>query len=146
MNIERIKAKLLPLVEAYKLNIYSIKRKFEFGENIVEILLEGPSINTDLLSEIHLKLYELLDEDDINPNYFLEISSLGAEYPLENLQRIIDHIGAYVFIDANRFQGLGTLISVEDKILTIDYNDKGQFRKIKIEYDTIRKIRTSVKI
>lgn len=146
MNTEKIKAKLEPLLIPHKLKIYSIKRKAEFGVNIVEILLEGPNITTDLLAPIHRELNELLDDSDINPNYYLELSSVGAEYRLTSLEQIKDHIGSYLFIDANRFRDFGTLLDVENETLIIRFNDKGQFRKIKIEYDTIRIIRTSVKI
>ncbi|HHW79677.1 MAG TPA: hypothetical protein GX742_02615 [Acholeplasmataceae bacterium] len=146
MNVENIKRKLLPILEPHKLSIYSIKKKHEFGEHIVEILLKGSNINTDLLEKVHLELYELLDDTDINPNYFLELSSVGAEYPLTSLEQIKEHVDAYLFIDANRFRGFGTLLEVQDEILIIRFNDKGQFRKIKIEYDTVRVIRTSVKI
>lgn len=146
MNSNSIKAKLQPLITPHKLNIYSIKRKYEYGENIVEILLEGPNIDTDLLGEIHLKLHALLDDSDINPNYFLEVSSVGAEYPLRDLEHIKDHIGSYVYVEANKFMGMGLLKAVDGNILTVYYNDKGQFRNKKIEYDTVRKIRTSVKI
>ena len=41
---------------------------------------------------------------------------------------------------------LGTILSVEDKTITIEYNNKGQFRKIKIEYDDVLNIGTRVKI
>lgn len=146
MNIESIKTKLNPLLIPHKLTIYSIKTKFEFGVNIVEILLKGSNITTDLLGGIHSELFELLDDKDINPNYYLELSSMGAEYPLESIDQVIEHIGSYLFIDANRFRGQGTLLSVEGDTLLLKFNDKGQFRKIKIEYDTIRIIRTSVKI
>lgn len=146
MNPNSIKEKLTSLLIPYNYKIFSIKRKHEFGENIVEILLTGSNINTDALAEIHVQLFELLDDNDINPNYFLEISSRGAEYPLENLTEIKEHVGKYVYVDAHRFKGSGELLEVTDNTLELRYNAKGQFRKIKIEYDTINLVRTSVKI
>lgn len=146
MKIENIKTKLEEVLSNYEIVIYSIKTKFEFGEHILEILLKGKNLTSDLLAEVHQQLYDKLEDGDIDENYFLELSSVGAEYDLESLQDVIDHIDGYVTIQTNKYKAIGTILSVEDTIITLKYNDKGQFRKLKIEYDEILKIRTSVKI
>lgn len=145
MRINIIEQKLTNILKDYEFKIFSIKTKREFGENILEILLKGPNLNTDNLAEVHTKLFEVLEDGDLDDNYYLELSSVGAEYPLTSLEEIKNHIDVYVYVETNKFKDFGYILSVEDDVVTIEYNAKGQFRKIKIEYDTINKIRTSVK-
>lgn len=147
MRLEVIKTKLENILKDYDLTISSIKPKREFGEKILEILLKGQGINTDLLEEVHLKLFEQLEDGDLDDDYFLELSSLGAEYPLNSIEEIINHINGYVYLETNKFRGVALLLDVIDnKTLLLEYNNKGQFRKIKIEYDDCSFIRTSVNI
>jgi len=146
MRIKVIESKLKDIIKDYDLNIYSIKPKREYNEKILEILLKGPNLNTDVLGEIHLKLFNSLEEGDLDDDYFLELSSVGAEYPLNSLEEIKDHLNYYVYIETDKYKALGYIIEVNDDIITLEYNAKGQFRKLKIEYDTIRNIRTSVKV
>mgnify|MGYP001415165410 CR=1 FL=1 len=145
MKIESIKDKLNKIIEDYEFTIYSVKTKKEFGEKILEILLKGKNITTDVLEQIHTKLFENL-EDDLDDDYFLELSSVGAEYPLNSLDEIIEHVDGYVYVETKDFKGVGLLLEVNNNELVVKYNQKGQFRKIKIEYDDVLNIRTSVKI
>lgn len=146
MRIDVIESKLNSILNDYNVEIFSVKTKREFGEKILEILLKGPNITSDILGEIHLKLFESLEDGDLDDDYFLELSSSGAEYPLNSLEEVKNHLDSYVYVDTNKFKDFGYIIDVTDDIITIEYNAKGQFRKIKIEYDTINKIRTSVKL
>jgi len=146
VKIEVIKEKLNMVLTDYKLKIYSIKPKREFGEKILEILLFGGEITTDLLEGIHQKLFDMLEDGDIDDDYFLELSSRGAEYPLESLDEIKEHVSKYIYVETNKFRSVGLLLDVNDQTLLVEYNNKGQFRKIKIEYDDVLKIRTSVKM
>ncbi|VEU80500.1 ribosome assembly cofactor RimP [Haploplasma axanthum] len=145
MKIESIKDKLNKILEDYEFTIYSVKTKKEFGEKILEILLKGKNITTDVLEQIHTKLFENL-EDDLDDDYFLELSSVGAEYPLNSLDEVMEHVDGYVYVETKDFKGVGLLLEVNNNELVIKYNQKGQFRKIKIEYDDVLNIRTSVKI
>lgn len=146
MRVESIKAKLEQVLKDYELRIFSVKTKREFGEKILEILLKGKGITTDLLAEIHLKLFESLDEGDMDDDHYLELSSVGAEYPLNNLEEIKEHLNGYIYLETNKFRGVALLLDLVDETLLIEFNDKGNFRKIKIEYNDILKIRSSVKI
>lgn len=146
MRIEVVKQKLEDILTSYPLEISSVKTKKEFGEKILEILLKGKDITTDLLEEIHRKLFDVLSDGDIDDDYFLELSSVGAEYLLNSLEEVKEHINSFVYAETSKEKILGTILSVEDKTITIEYNNKGQFRKIKIEYDDVLNIGTRVKI
>lgn len=146
MRVEIIKEKLNKILENYPIEIYSIKTKREFGEKILEILLKGNNINTDVLGEIHSTLFERLEEGDLDDDYYLELSSMGAEYLLNSIEEISAHLNSYVYVKTAKFELLGTVFEVDGSLITFEYNAKGQFRKMKIEYDEIVEISTRVKV
>jgi|GEM_PF-581198 len=147
IKIENIKKKLEIILGNYDILIYSINKKREFGEKILEILLKGKNITTTILEEIHVKLLEQIEEDFAD-DYYLELSSLGAEYDLENFDELKENINKYLYIETLKFKAICLLIDLdfENKTLILSYNEKGRIRKIKIEYDACRRIRTSVKV
>ncbi|HKL95507.1 MAG TPA: hypothetical protein VJ845_03675 [Haploplasma sp.] len=146
MRVSVIEEKLNNILENYDVVIYSVKTKREFGEKILEILLKGKELTTDLLAEIHQQLFDILEDGDLDEDYYMELSSVGAEYELTTLDEIVEHVGSYVAIDAKNYKAIGTILSVDGSIITLEYNAKGQFRKLKIEYDEVVKIGTRVKI
>lgn len=146
MRLEVIKSKLSAILDDYQVTIYSLKTKREFGENILEILLKGNQIDTNLLEEIHIKLFESLEDGDLPDDYYLEMSSMGAEYPLNSLEEISEHLGTFVEVKTNKFNLIGYIIEIESQTITFEYNDMGQFKKKKIEYDEILSINTRVKV
>lgn len=146
MRVEKVREKLENILESYDVLVYSVKTKREFGEKILEILLKGKNLTSDLLAEIHQKLYEVLEDGDVDDDYYLELSSVGAEYQLNSIEEIKEHIGSYVEVVANNYKAIGTILEVEDDEILLEYNAKGQFRKLKIKYDEVLNIGTRVKI
>ena len=145
MNIENIRKKLIPIISKVNLEIYSIKTKREFGEKIVEILLDTDSIDIDTLEKIHLEFIETLSDDDLDPDYFLELSSLGAERPINTKEELTNAVSQYICLVSPKYKGTGTLISFENDIITLEVNDKGGFKKIEIKFDDAKKMRTAIK-
>ncbi|MDO9629755.1 MAG: hypothetical protein Q7I99_07615 [Acholeplasmataceae bacterium] len=145
MNLEKIKEKLIPILERSGLSVYSIRTKKEFGEKIVEILIDTESMEINDLEKIHLEFVDTLSDDDLDPNYFLELSSLGAERPLKTKEEVFKAIGRYIYLESPKYKGLGTLVSLVDDILLIEINDKGRIRKIEIKFDDAKKMRTAIK-
>ncbi len=145
MNLEKIKQKLIPIISKSNLTVYSIRTKKEFGEKIVEILLDTDSIDIDTLEKIHLEFVETLDDEDLDPDYFLELSSLGAERPLNTREELTNAITKYVYLESPKYKGTGTLLSFESDIMLLEINDKGRFKKIEIKFDDAKKMRTAIK-
>lgn len=145
MKLEKIKAKLIPIIEPYDLFIYSIKTKREFNEDILEILLDGARINSDMLEAIHLKLQSELTDDELDPNYYLELSSVGIERPITTPEEIEQAIGRYVYLESQTYRGNGTLIDFKDDILKLEINQKGRIRKIDIGRSSVNNMRYAVK-
>ena len=145
MNIENIKRKLNPILERESLKLYRIKQKKEFGENILEILIDGQRIDTSVLESIHLELYHQLTDDDIDPNYFLELSSVGIERPIQTEEDFLNAVGKYIYLETQHYQGNATLLEKNSDILKIEINLKGRMKKIEIRMSEIKNCRHAVK-
>jgi len=146
MNLEKMKQKLIPILKRYDLDIYSIRTKKEFGEKIVEILIDVDVMDINDLEKIHLEYVGLLTDEDMDPNYYLELSSLGAERPLKTKEEVLKAIGKYIYLESDKYNGNGYIISFENDIIKLEINDKGRIRKIDINYTDARHMRTSVKV
>lgn len=146
MNLEKMKQKLIPILKRYDLDIYSIRTKKEFGEKIVEILIDVDVMDINDLEKIHLEYVDLLTDEDMDPNYYLELSSLGAERPLNTKEEVLKAIGKYIYLESDKYNGNGYIISFENDIIKLEINDKGRIRKIDINYTDARHMRTSVKV
>lgn len=145
MNLEKIREKLIPILSKKEIEIYSIRTKREFGERIVEILLDVETMDINELEKIHLEFVETLTDDDLDPNYFLELSSLGPERPLNSKEDVSKAVTKYIYLETNKYKGYGTLLSFENDIMTVEINDKGRIRKLDISFDDARKMRTAIK-
>jgi ribosome maturation factor RimP len=145
MNLEKMKEKLIPILNRHDLKIYSIRKKKEFGENIVEILIDVEVMDIDTLEKIHLEYIDLLTDDELDPNYFLELSSVGVERPIKIKEEVINYLSRYVYLESPKYKGYGTLLAFEDNTMTLEINDKGRLKKINILFDEAKKLRTAIK-
>jgi ribosome maturation factor RimP len=146
MNIEKIKEKLIPILKRSDLEIYSIRTKKEYGEKILEILIDVETMDINLLEKIHLEFAEQLTDDELDPDYFLELSSLGAERPLKTKEDLLKAVGKYIYLVSPQFKGSGTLKAFQNDILFLEINDKSKLKMIEIKFDDASKMRTSVKL
>ena len=71
---------------------------------IIEILVDGEMINHDTLESIRMKLVELLDETELPDDYFLELSTVGAERPINSIERQ-KNVGKYIYLESNQYRG-----------------------------------------
>lgn len=78
--------------------------------------------------------------------YYLEVSSVGAEYQIDTLEELNDHLDKYLFINSPEYNGYGYLRAINNNELTIEVNLKGRIKKINIKYNELIKIRTAVKV
>ena len=146
MNLKVLKQKLIPILEPYKLDIYSIKVKKEYGEKVVEILLDTDTIDVLDLEKIHRSYMDVLDDKDLDDDCYLELSSLGLERPIETLDDLKKAIGKYVYIELPKYHGNATVISLDGETMTLEINDKGRFRKVDATWDQANHMRYAVKV
>lgn len=145
MNLKILKQKLIPILTPYDLEIYSIRLKKENGEKVVEILLDTDVIDVLDLEKIHRSFLDVLDDDDLDDDCYLELSSLGLERPIETLEELKKAIGSYVYVELPKYHGNATVISLDGDIMTLEINDKGRFRKIDAKWDQANNMRYAVK-
>lgn len=151
--------KQMALEEANKLELELIDVEWvnEFGTNILRITADSKeSLNIDqatLLNEaISLKLDEL---DLIEDEYMLEVSSPGIERELKTDEDITNNINNYVHIDFLKHFPItqktkvldieGYLRDFSNNVLEIEYNNRGQIKKLSINKNEIKLIRQAIK-
>jgi ribosome maturation factor RimP len=145
MNITGIKEKLSKILIPKGLEIYSVKTKKEFGNKILEILIDVDVMDINDLEKIHLELVDQLSDDDLDDDYFLELSSLGAERPLTTLNEVQKALTQYVYLESLVYKGYGYLKELKDNIIVLEVNLKGRIKNIEIPFDGIKNMRTAIK-
>jgi len=147
-NVEKL---LQPILAERELSLFDLEFVKERNDNFLRIYIDKQGgVDLDECSIVSERVSEKLDEEDlIKGAYYLEVSSPGAERPLKTKQALIDHIGEnvfvsmYVHIDGEK-QYEGTLLNVEDDIVTIEYRFKHTKKQVEIPYDKIAKARLAV--
>ena len=151
--VKKIREIVLPLIlekDCYLDDIVFEKEKNEWYLRIFVDKNEG-SLDMDTCVEVTEVISNKLDEEDpIQQEYYLEISSPGIEKPLKSYEACENAVGEYVYIQLrDPKSGLdevyGTIDQVEDGVLNITYLVKNIRKKIKIEYSNIQFIRLAVK-
>ena len=91
------------------------------------------------------ELSTLLDTVGFDPNYYLEVSSPGAERPLRNETEVLSAIGKYVHIETNEINSDGYLLEFKEGIIVFQINLKGRMKKVEIPYSTVKSMRLAIK-
>lgn len=98
---EEIEKLVSPIVEELKLELVDIEFLKEGRDWFLRIYIDNPdgSIDIDQCAQVSEKLSDELDRTDpITQNYFLEVSSPGAERPLKKEEDYVQAVGQFVFI------------------------------------------------
>ena len=137
---------------ALNLEIVSVEYVFENGVKILRIIATSDEgLTIDQASALNELISLRLDEEDfIDEEYYLEVSSEGIEKELRNDKDISDSVGKYVnarfYEKVDNFKEVeGDLVSFEDNVLTIKCNIKGRIKTIVVKKEQISKIRLAVK-
>ncbi|WP_339023165.1 ribosome assembly cofactor RimP [Spiroplasma endosymbiont of Crioceris asparagi] len=154
MKLQDILPKLKTNIESFfqdsKTKIYKINIYEEFESTILQILLENKDnslISFDDLVTYNEKISDLLDREfaDIDDDYMLEVSSAGAERKVDSLDTLKNSLEQYFFVQTKELEFNGTLIDVNNNVLTFKYFIKGQPKKAILEYEQIDFIRFAIK-
>lgn len=146
MNLNFLKETLEKILIEYNLEVYSIRTKREHGLNIVEILIDSMDLDILTLEEIHKRYVEVLPEDAIFDNYYLELSTVGAERPIETLEDLENAINKYVYFEKDGNKIYGTLIDVDNDIIKVETFIKGRRKVLQENFNEVRKMRNAVKL
>ncbi len=149
----KIENMIKPIVEELQCYIDEIVYEKQGNEWYLRIFVEkiNGHLDMDTCVAISEKISQKLDEEDpIKDEYYLEVSSPGAEKPLKNYEQVCLSVGKYVYLKlaqpTSGFDELyGTIKNVENGIVKIEYMVKNIKKNIEIPYDAIQFIRLAVK-
>ncbi|AMQ07195.1 MULTISPECIES: ribosome maturation factor RimP [Sporosarcina] len=152
-NITEEVAKIAgPIVEELELELVDVEFVKEGRDWFLRVYIDTPngSIDIDQCSQVSEKLSEELDRTDPIPqNYFLEVSSPGAERPLKKEEDFQKAIGQFVFIktyeaikDMKEFEGY--LLAYGPEGAEVEMRIKTRKIKVVIELDKIALARLAI--
>lgn len=150
--LEKITNLIQPILEANDVYLDDIEYVQEKKEWYLRIYIEmnHGHLDMDTCVKVSEAISEKLDEVDIiTHEYYLEVSSPGAEKPLKTLEKVQESVGEYVYIRFQRpIQGMdevqGTILDVDGETIELQYMAKNIKKKCTIQYQDIALIRLAV--
>ncbi|MCD7839715.1 MAG: ribosome maturation factor RimP [Erysipelotrichaceae bacterium] len=152
--LEKITELIQPILERYDCYLDDIEYQNEKNEWYLRIFIDKnhESLDIDTCAAVSEDISALLDEVDMIQNeYYLEVSSPGAEKPLKTLEQVKKAIGEYVYIKLkNPKKGMndvyGTILNVDDENnIDLQYLSKNINKNVTISYENVSFIRLAVK-
>lgn len=148
MDLTIVKEILKPFLEENNLLFYDVKLEKEDGNLFLRVYLDKKGgITIDELALANDYLSERIDKYDSDlPEYFLEVSSPGAEKELRNIDEVKEYIDSYIHVELPSMIYEGVLLEVsDDNQITMKINAKGRFKKVSFNYEEVKFIRLAVK-
>ncbi|MTD30241.1 ribosome maturation factor RimP [Planomicrobium sp. YIM 101495] len=149
---EQVEQMVLPIMEELNLELVDIEFVKEGRNWFLRVYVDNPEapIDIDSCAVVSEKLSEVLDKNDpIEQNYFLEVSSPGAERPLKKEKDFEKALGSFIYIktyepieDEKEFEGY--LNAYDDEQVTIEIKIKTRRKTIAIERSKIAVIRLAI--
>ena len=149
--IDTVNQLVTPIVEEMGLELVDIEYVKEGKDWFLRVFIDKPAgIDIEECGLVSEKLSEKLDESDpITQNYFLEVSSPGAERPLKKKQDFEKAIGKNVYIktyeplnDEKEFEGV--LVEFDGSNVTVEIKIKTRKTLVTIPYEKIANARLPV--
>ena len=132
-------------------DLYSLNISYEKGNKILSIVVDRVEpIDMEAIVELSRSLNAYLDEiDPFDTPYTLDISSLGAEKPL-NKDNLAPYINRFVHVHlTNPINGEniyeGDLVSLDENKITLSFRVKTRTKTVDITKENISKIRLAIK-
>ena len=141
-----------PICEATSVDLVDVEYVKEGQNFFLRVYVDTPEgIDIDQCAEIAEKLSEQLDQQDyIEDEYILEVSSPGAERPLKTKEQVAQAVDSYINVrtyqaidDQKEFEGY--LRNFENDQLTLEILVKTRHKVIEIPYEKAAKIRLAIK-
>ncbi|AIY05851.1 hypothetical protein Plano_1886 [Planococcus sp. PAMC 21323] len=149
---EQIEQIAQPIITELGLELVDVEFLKEGRDWFLRVFVDNPEAPIDIeqCALVSEKLSGVLDElDPIEQNYFLEVSSPGAERPLKKEKDFEKAIGKFIYIktyepveDAKEFEGY--LKSYDDEQVEIEIKIKTRRKIINIAKNKIAVIRLAI--
>lgn len=144
MNTDKIKKEIEGFLSSRGMKLFDLQ--YSKKDQTLTVLLDE-KLSMNELEEVSNEISQLLDkyEDEFVDNYFLDVSTVGAERPIRNKEELKDAVGEYIYVKVKGNEYYGTLHSFENETLTLKVKDKTREKDVLIEYPQIKKVRYAVK-
>lgn len=148
---ELVEEMVAPILEELHLELVDVEYVKEGPNWFLRVSIDKETgVDIDECAAVSEKLSEKLDEvDPITENYFLEVSSPGAERPLKKDKDFERAIGKNVFIktyepidNEKAFEGM--LTSFDGTSLSVEIKIKTRKKIVVIPYEKVAKARLAV--
>lgn len=148
---EVVEELVIPILTELQLELVEVEYVKEGKSWFLRVYIDKETgVDIEDCGNVSEKLSEKLDEvDPISQNYFLEVSSPGAERPLKKDKDFYNAIGKNVYIktyepilDEKEFEGI--LIAFDGQEVTIEIKIKTRKKTVVIPYDKVAKARLAI--
>lgn len=149
---EDVEKLVSPIVQDLELELVDIEFLKEGRDWFLRVYIDTPegSIDIEQCAQVSERLSEELDRTDPIPqNYFLEVSSPGAERPLKKEEDFLKALGQYVFIKTYEpINGMkefeGYLLEYGPEIAEVEIRIKTRKLKVEIAKEKIALARLAI--
>lgn len=144
MDIQRIKDVLKEYAMNKGLELFDVA--YHRNDLTLSVTFDQ-QLSMEELETVSGEISVLLDqyEDEFDDNYFLDVSTVGAERPIRNEQELEKAIGSYIFIRYKDGEYYGDLLDCADGKAKLEVRDKTRKKQIEIEYEEIKEVRYAVR-
>ena len=144
MDLQKIKDVLKEYAQNKELDLFDVT--YRRSDQILSVTFDE-ELSMDKLEEISAEVSKLLDayEDEFDDNYFLDVSTVGAERPIRNEEELNKAVGNYIFVKDKEGEYYGDLISLENGIIRLEVKDKTRTRTVEIDYKNTKEVRYAVR-
>ena len=149
---EMIEQLVTPIVTELELELVDVEFVKEGRDYFLRVYVDMPQggIDIEQCVQVSERLSEILDENDpIEQNYYLEVSSPGAERPLKKEDDYVKAVGKYINVktyepikDMKEFQGYLTAYNGDS--LEMEVKIKTRKIQVTIEKEKIAKARLAI--
>ncbi len=155
--VETVTELVAPILDEYHFELYDVEFVREGGSWYLRVYIDKDGgITLEDCANVSDALSEKLDalpEDPIPQQYFLEVSSPGAERPLKkakDYQRALNqyvHVSLYAPLKGQHGKKVyeGTLTNVDEDTLTVEYMDKTRKKTIELPRKQVAQARLAIK-
>ncbi|AND39430.1 MULTISPECIES: ribosome maturation factor RimP [Cytobacillus] len=148
---ETVEQLVTPIVDELNLELVDIEYVKEGKDWFLRVFIDKETgVDIEECGTVSERLSEKLDaEDPIPYNYFLEVSSPGAERPLKKDSDFVKAVGKNVFIKTyepidgeKTFEGV--LTQFDGETVTVEVTIKTRKKRIEIPYEKVANARLAV--
>ncbi len=153
MSLEVLKKDLQEAVISAGVQIVTVSWEQFAGDKVLQVAINHPDgVDVDLCVAVTNMIETIIDSYMVEEeNFFLEVTSLGAEQPFNTFAELHGAIGTWIHVELKEpVNGLnlldGTLLAAtDDEQIEIEYKDRTRNKQLITSYENVQFIRRAVK-